>query len=91
MPADVAKAVPGLKAEFRIVMSRPSMATASNHPFVELITDVVGDVLGTKATLAEAGIVLLLLSLKRAQASEQFSSVKSAFTLTTYSVFAPWS
>ncbi|KAF5967518.1 putative metallohydrolase yodQ [Fusarium bulbicola] len=91
MPADVAKAVPGLKAEFRIVMSRPSMATASNHPFVELITDVVGDVLGSKATLAEAGIVLLVLSLKRAQASEQFSSVKFAFTLTTYSVFAPWS
>ncbi|EXA32126.1 hypothetical protein FOVG_16608 [Fusarium oxysporum f. sp. pisi HDV247] len=52
--ADVAKVVPGFKADFRIIMSRPPMATASNHPFVELVTDVVGDVLGSKATLAGA-------------------------------------
>ncbi|KAL5592850.1 hypothetical protein FOBRF1_013158 [Fusarium oxysporum] len=52
--ANITKAVPGFKADFRIIMSRPPMATALDHPFVELVTDVVGDVLGSKATLAGA-------------------------------------
>ncbi|KAK6708540.1 hypothetical protein SNK04_009508 [Fusarium graminearum] len=50
----VTKEIPNFKAEAKIVFSRPPQMTPIDHPFTQLVSGIVGEVLGIEATVAGA-------------------------------------
>ncbi|GKU04647.1 diaminopropionate ammonia-lyase [Fusarium langsethiae] len=50
----VTKEIPDFKAEAKILFSRPPQLTPNDHPFTQLVSGIVGKVLGVEATVAGA-------------------------------------